>query len=137
MPPLPPLLLLAAVNPPSWLFPAIFLLVGAMLVYQKFLFQYVYDVRLGAAAVEIIIFKRLVILSIPYEEIVGVERVSFVQAIFSFALGLVNRPFGEYFLLRRTRGIFRRILVTPNRSDEFYNTLMKQLVHLPTEKSRS
>ena len=136
---MPQLLLLAVNSPtsaPPWLFFAFFLLVGILLIFQQLLFHYIYDVQLGAADVEIVVFKRLVIFSIPYGDIVRVERVSFVQAIFSFALGLVNRPFGEYFLLHRTRGLFRRILVTPSGSDEFYNTLMMQLAHLPTEKSR-
>ena len=42
---------------------------GALLVCQQFFFQYLYDVKLGAEAVEIVIFKRFVIHSIPYEEI--------------------------------------------------------------------
>ena len=79
---------------------------------------------------------RGLLFSIPYGGILRVERVSFVQAIFSFALGLVNRPFGEYFLLHRTRGLLRRIVVTPSGSDEFYNTLMMKLGHLPTVNPR-
>jgi hypothetical protein len=132
-----PQLLLLAVNnqtsAPLWLFFAFPLLAGILLICQQLLFHYVYDVELRAAAVEIVVFKRLVILSIPYGDIVRVERVSFMQAIFSFALGLVNRPFGQYFLVHRTRGLFRRILVTPSGSDEFYNTLMMRLSYLPTE----
>jgi hypothetical protein len=107
------------------LFFAFALLAGTLLVCQQLFCHYFYDVKLGAAAVEIVIFKRFVVFSVPYKEIARFERVSFVQAIFSFALGLVNRPFGEYILLHRTRGFFRRILVTPGRSDEFYKALLR------------
>jgi hypothetical protein len=64
------------------------------------------DVRLGAAAVEIVIFKRFVVFSIPYEEIAAVETVSFVEAVFSFSLGLVNRPLGRLLLLHRSEACF-------------------------------
>jgi hypothetical protein len=74
---------------------------------------------LGAAAVEIVIFKRFVVFSIPYEEITAVETVSFIEAAFSFSLGWVNRPFGGRLLLHRKRGLFRRVLVTPSRPEEF------------------
>ena len=136
---MPQLLLLAVNNQtsaPLWLFFAFLLLAGILLACQQRLFHYIYDVQLGAAAVEIVVFKRLVVFSIPYEDIVRVERVSFVQAMFSFTLGLVNRPFAQYFIIHRTRGVFRRILVTPSGSDEFYDALMMKLGHLPTEKSR-
>jgi hypothetical protein len=107
------------------LFFAFALLAGILLVCQQLFCHYLYDVKLGAAAVEIVIFKRVVIFSVPYEEIARFERVSFVQGLFSFSLGLVNRPFGEYILIHRTRGLFRRILVSPVRPDEFYNALLR------------
>jgi hypothetical protein len=92
-------------------------LVGTVLLSEQLFGHYFYDVKLGVAAVEIVIFKRFVIFSVPYEEIARFERVSFVQGLFSFSLGLVNRPFGEYILIHRTRGLFRRILVSPGPCD--------------------
>jgi hypothetical protein len=105
---------------------ALALVAGSMLVSLQLFCPYFYDVKLGGAAVEIVIFKRFVVLRIPYDEIAAVERVSFMRAIFSFSLGLANRPFGEFILLHRTRGFFRRILVTPSRSDEFYDALLRR-----------
>jgi hypothetical protein len=106
-------------HPPLLPFLVFFLGAAVLLVFQQFFFQYLYDVRLAAAAVEIAIFKRFVVFSIPYEEISAVETVSFVEAVFSFSLGLVNRPFGGLLLLHRKRGLFRRVLVSPSRSEEF------------------
>jgi hypothetical protein len=107
-------------HPPLLPFLVFFLGAGTLLVCQQLFFQYLYDVKLGAAAVEIVIFRRFVILSIPYDEVAACERISVGKAIFSFSLGLVNRPFTGYVLLHRKRGFFlRRFLVTPNRPDEF------------------
>ena len=110
------------------------LLAGALLVCQQLRFQYLYDVKLGAAAVEIVIFKRFVVLSIPYEEIAACERISVLKAIFSFSFGLVNRPFTGFVLLHRRRGFFRRrILVTPNCPNEFCNEVTARLQPRLTE----
>jgi hypothetical protein len=43
--------------------------------------------------------------------------------VFSFAFPLVNRPFGQAFIIYRNRGIFRRILVTPGDPEAFWNKL--------------
>ena len=107
---------------------AFVLMAGALLVCQQLVFQYLYDVKLGAAAVEIVIFKRSVVSSIPYEEIAACERVSVLKAIFSFSFGLVNRPFIGFVLLHRRRGFFwRRILVTPSCPNEFCNEVTARL----------
>jgi hypothetical protein len=87
--------------------------------------HYLYDVKLGAAAVEIVIFKRFVTFAIPYDEITRFDKVSFWQAAFSAPFHLVNRPFGTHVLLHRTGGFFRRILVSPSHADEFCNALLR------------
>ena len=127
---MPQLLTLVAnstTSAPALFFFAIPLLAGIMFLCAQLLLHYIYDVRLGATAVEIVMFKWLVVFSIPYEDLAGVQRVSFVEAIFSFGLGFVNRPFGKFFILHRSRGLSRRILVTPSDSDTFYNKLMERM----------
>jgi hypothetical protein len=106
-------------HPPLLLFVAFFVAAAAFLGLVQLFYHYLYDVRLGATAVEIAVFKRFVIFSVPYEEIAAAEKLSFVEAAFTFSLGLLNRPFGGRVLLHRNRGFFRRILVTPSRSEEF------------------
>lgn len=106
-------------HPSSQFFLGFFPVVVAVLVVTQFLFQYVYDVGLGAAAVEIVIFKRFVVFSIPYEEIEACASVSRLEVTFILALVLVSRPFGGCVLLRRNRGFIRRIVVTPGRPEEF------------------
>jgi hypothetical protein len=91
---------------------------------QQLFCHYLFDVRLGSAAVEIVIFKRFVTFAIPYDEITRFDKVSFWEAAFSWGFNLVNRPFGTYVLLHRTRGFFRRIVVSPSRPDEFCDALI-------------
>ena len=87
-------------------------------------YHYTYDVRLGSAGVELIVFKRFVVFSIPYGELGRVERGSIGNRMFSFAFSLVNRPCGKAFVLYRNRGfLLRRILVTPGDPDAFWNGL--------------
>ena len=116
-------------HPPLLPLLVFFLGAGALLVCQQLVFQYLYDVRLGAAAVEIVVFKRFVILSIPYEEIAECERISLLKAIFSFSRGFVNRPFTGFVLLHRKRDLLgRRILVTPSRPNEFCGQVIVRAV---------
>jgi hypothetical protein len=84
--------------------------------------HYLVEVRLGAAAVEIVIFKRFVAFTIPFDEIT--IFFSFWEAAFSRSFNLVSRPFGPYVLLYRTRGFFRRVIVTPSDADEFCDALI-------------
>lgn len=111
-------------HPPLLPFIAFFLMAAVFFGLVQLFCHYLYDVRLGAAAVEIVMFKRFVVFSIPYEEITAVETVSFVEAVFSFSLGLVNRPFGGLLLIHRKRGLNRRVLVSPSRSAEFRDEVL-------------
>jgi hypothetical protein len=86
--------------------------------------HYLFEVRLGAAAVEIVIFKRFVAFAIPFDEITRFDKLSFWEAAFSWGFNLVSRPFGPYVLLYRTRGFFRRVIVTPSDADAFCNALI-------------
>jgi hypothetical protein len=105
-----------------------------VLICQQLLFHYIYDVQLGAAAVEIVVFKRLVIFSIPYGDIVRVERcASHLQLRARFDKSAVRRIFSPS---AHTRPLSANFGDAKRGSDEFYNALMMQLGHLPIEKSR-
>ena len=86
--------------------------------------RHLFEIRLGAAAVEVVLFKRFVAFAIPFDEITRFDKVSFWEAAFSWGFNLVSRPFGPYVLLYRARGIFRRVIVTPSDADEFCNALI-------------
>jgi hypothetical protein len=97
--------------------------VGAILVGCVQLFShYLYDVRLGMDAVEFVLFKRFVTCTIPYGEITTFDKISLWQTA-GWNLNLANRPLGPFVLLHRTRGFFRRVVVTPRNADEFCNAL--------------
>jgi hypothetical protein len=55
----------------------------------------------------------------PFEDIVDIKIVSFFGVLFAFALNLMCRPFGPYVLLRRRRGRFKRVLLTPPNAQDF------------------
>lgn len=88
--------------------------------------HYLCEVRLGAAAVEFVILKRFVVWAIPRDEIMRFDKISFWEAAFTWAINLVNRPFGPYVLLHRDRGIFRKVIVTPRDADAFCNAFREQ-----------
>jgi hypothetical protein len=89
-------------------------------------YQYLFDVRLGATAVEFVVFKRFVVGAIPRDQINRFDKLSFWETAFSGGLGLWSRPFGPYVLLHRDRGFLRRIIVTPRDPDEFCNAFRVQ-----------
>ena len=129
---------MTVMNPSVLPFLVFFLGAGALFVCQQLFFQHLYDVKLGAAAVEIVVFKRFVILSVRYEEIAKCERISLLKALFSFSSGFVNRPFTGFVLLHRKQGLFRRrILVTPSRPNEFCNEVIARSTGLPMERNDS
>lgn len=91
---------------------------GAILVGCAQTFShYLYDVRLGMDAVEFVLFKRFVTCTIPYGEITTFDKISLWQTA-GWNLNLANRPLGPFVLLR-TRGFFRGVVVTPRNADEF------------------
>jgi hypothetical protein len=88
--------------------------------------HYVFEVRLGAAAVEFVLLKRFVVWAIPRDEITRFDRISFWEVGFTCAFRLVNRPLGPYVLLHRDRGIFRKYIVSPRDADAFCNAFREQ-----------
>ena len=92
----------------------------------QLLFHYLFDVRLGATAVEFVILKRFAVWAIPRDEIIRFDKVSFWEAAFSWGFNLVSRPFGPYVLLHRDRGLIRRVIVTPRDAEEFCNAFRLQ-----------
>jgi hypothetical protein len=43
------------------------------------------------------------------------------------ALHLMNRPFAQYVLVRRRRGVFRWVLITPDQPEEFVRTIREKI----------
>jgi hypothetical protein len=102
--------------------PMAVVLFGGMQLFSHYLFE----VRLGAAAVEFVILKRFVVWAIPRDEIIRFDKVSFWEGAFTPAFKAVNRPFGQYVLLHRDRGLIRRIIVSPKDADDFCNAFRLQ-----------
>jgi len=100
--------------------PFLFLAMVPMALSLQLFYHYLFDVRLGATAVEFVIFKRFVVWAIPRDEITRFDKLSFLETAFA-GFCFPSRPFGPYVLLHRDRGFFWRVIVTPRDADEFCN----------------
>ena len=69
--------------------------------------------HLTDSAVEFVLFGTFRVWRAPFGDIADIERISFGRMFITPALGLITRPFGAYVLLRRHRGFFRAVLMTP------------------------
>src|ERR1700743_3699652 len=110
-------------NPAPLLFLAMIPMAAVFFGGLQLFSHYLFEVRLGVAAVEFVILKRFVVWAIPRDEIVRFDRS--IWGGFG-AFKLVNRPLGPFVVIHRDRGIFRKFIVTPRDADEFCNAFRTQ-----------
>jgi hypothetical protein len=77
----------------------------------------------------IIVFGRLKIVRIPYNQISEVRELSLGESMFRgiHVLRIGNRLFGKIVVIRKASGIFREILISPDNSQEFIAKLREKL----------
>src|SRR5262249_31684629 len=64
-----------------------------------------------------------------FEDIRDIEILSFIQMLVLPSLHLMNRPFARHYLLvRRRRGLFRWVLITPDKPNEFLKALRDRIL---------
>ncbi len=87
--------------------------------------RFIYDYRLTETAVEVALFGRFPLVTIPFVEITGIERVGRfpISALSSF--GFLNRPFHPGVVIQKNGPFFvvlpSRIYLTPKNRDRFYD----------------
>src|SRR5271166_6625394 len=75
--------------------------------------------RITNDSIEFVLFGKLRVWRSFFEDIREIRLVSFSEMQTGLAIGLMNRPFAQYVLVRRRRGIFRAVVITPDQPQEF------------------
>jgi len=110
------------------LLPAMAFLLCAGLILQYGL-RCLYGYNISRNGLEFKVFRLLVVKTIPFKEIVSAEVLPPVKVFpwtsfkMFFALRLGNRIWGDFVLIERDRGIFRRIILTPENGSEFIDSI--------------
>jgi hypothetical protein len=68
--------------------------------------------RLSDDAIEFVMFGALRVWRSSFTDISDIRPISFCTLFVYPALHLTNQPFGQYVLICRRRGIFRRVVIT-------------------------
>lgn len=90
--------------------------------------------RITGDAVEFVWFTRFRVWVCPLADVADIQTISFRQlfAIRPAALNMVNRPFGRrYVLVRRRRGRFANVILTPDRPEDFVRLVRKAMENPP------
>ncbi len=112
----------------------IFLLIFTILLVQ-FTMRYIYNYQIRDTAIEIVLFGKIPIRRIPYNNIAEIRKLPFKVVLplsiemFS-ALSFGNRVWGTGVLVRKKKGMIKQILITPDNPDRF---IFETLQHLPKE----
>ena len=91
--------------------------------------EYVYDYGLSDTAVEFLVFRKIKVWTVPFNEITAVEPASW-QDFFSLKqipFGFVSHPLGKYVFIKRNKGILKHIIVTPNNQSEFLDKVRSKI----------
>lgn len=90
---------------------------------------WLYDCRVQGQNIEIVLFRILPIYRLRLTNVASVAKLSRKElAIKGSTLGLGNRPFGEFVLVTKRKGPFRRLVLTPADADAFINEVRSRLV---------
>jgi hypothetical protein len=106
-----------------------------LLILSGSLFQlfgrYLYNYYIEEDSIKVILSGRVTLGHIPFSSVQEIRKVSFKEALLPnglagfLALRIGNRVWGEILLIRRKKGIFKNILITPNSSDEFVQNFLR------------
>ncbi|MEI9997340.1 MAG: hypothetical protein WDM91_22285 [Rhizomicrobium sp.] len=100
--------------------PAVALLVLVVIVFggTQLAAKYVIEYRIADDSLQYFLFG-LRFWTCPFDDILDIKRVSFFGTFIVIGLNLMSRPFGPYVLLRRRRGCFKLVLLTPPNAESF------------------
>jgi hypothetical protein len=89
---------------------------------------FLYDCRVKGQSIEIVLFRRLPVYRLRIAKIESIAKLSRRElAIKGSALGLGNRPFGEFVLVTKRKAPFRRLVLTPADADAFVDEVKSRL----------
>jgi hypothetical protein len=85
-------------------------------------------------SIELNIFGKFRVWRTSFQDISDIQIISFSNVLTTsrFGLSLMNRPFARrYVLVRRRRGIFRNVLITPDRPEELVKMVREKMTKSP------
>ncbi len=97
------------------------LLVAVVLGFFRLFGDYIYSCRAEQGGIDFHLFRIVPLWKIPYSEIVDVRPIA-IRSLFSlraFPVSFISRPGAQLILIKRNRGIFRNVLITPISPDRF------------------
>jgi hypothetical protein len=93
--------------------------------------EYLYDYNLSDTAVEFLVFRKIKVWSVPFNEITAIEPASWKDffSLKRMPFGFVSHPLGKFILIKRSKGIFKHIIVTPNNQNEFVDNVRSKITN--------
>ncbi|MGO9134505.1 MAG: hypothetical protein ACLP8A_10730 [Methylovirgula sp.] len=114
----------------QWLNDDIAIMLGTAAVIAVFILwsvvglRLLYDYRINGEAIEVRLFHRLPICRVPIADISEVSKTSWRQlGMDTVALRFGNRVFGPCVLIQKSKGKFRRVVITPADADAFIDAV--------------
>ncbi len=110
----------------------IFLIIFTTLAFQIF-DRYFFNYRIVKDSIQFVLFGKIPMIHIQLADIAEMRKVSFMEATFQkgieglFVLRCGNRLWGQIVLIRRKKGIFKRVLITPDNADEFISKIRERI----------
>jgi hypothetical protein len=91
--------------------------------------------RLTKDSLDFVMFGRVLVWRSSFKDITDIRPISFIRLFTVFALSLVNRPFfARCVLVRKRRGVFRAVVITPDRPEEFVRIVREKIGNLPNSE---
>lgn len=88
--------------------------------------------RVTDDSIEFVMFGNLRVWRSSFEDISDIRLISFTRSFVMPALHLMNRPFAQYVLVRRRRGVFRFVLITPDQPHELVRLVRQKMGNTPS-----
>ena len=110
----------------------IFFVISVTLAFQ-ILGRYIFNYRITNDSLQFVVFGKVPYMYIKLANIAEVRKVSFKEATFQkgiegvLVLRCGNRLWGRGILIRRKKGIFKTILITPDNADEFISKIRERI----------
>ena len=85
--------------------------------------------RITDNSIEYTLFGRIHVWKSSFDDISDIQIISFARLWVTPSLRLMNQSFAQYVLVRKRRGIFRAVVITPDNPEEFINIVQQKLRH--------
>jgi len=90
--------------------------------------EYVYSYRVSSNGVEFLLFRAIPVARLRFDNIVAASVVGRADLVHApIHLNAINRFTRHFVLLRRRRGLFRAILISPQEPDKFADNVSRRL----------